>query len=275
MEELGDWEREARKRTHLTGTVAVSDLVARYYARFTETEPTRHVIPNGIHPARAARVPREWARARLDIPSSAPVIAHLGRVTLQKNVLGLLDAFEAVLEREPSAHLLLAGSLNDSAYVRRVRRAHGALLRSSAVRLLPPVPHVGAILSAADVYVSNSFFEGWSLAASEAAWNGLPLVLSDCGSARQLVGEQGERGIIVPNPLGDPLEVTWERLKAPSPATLAANQAALSEALIDLLATRPGWAAPRDDIVRHARSELGPGRVSSSYARLFEGALTQ
>ena len=200
----GDWERETRKRTHLTGTVAVSDLVARYYARFTHTEPTPHVIPNGVHPARGASVPRAWARERLGIPSTAPVVVHLGRITLQKNVIGLLDAFEAVLEHEPAARLLLAGSLSDSAYVRKVRRAHRALLRGGAVQLLPPVPHVGAILSAADVYVSNSFFEGWSLAASEAAWNGLPLVLSDCGSARQLVGDRGERGVIVPNPLGDP-----------------------------------------------------------------------
>jgi glycosyltransferase involved in cell wall biosynthesis len=247
--------------------------VARYYARFTHTEPTPHVIPNGVHPARGASVPRAWARERLGIPSTAPVVAHLGRITLQKNVIGLLDAFEAVLEHEPAARLLLAGSLSDSAYVRKVRRAHGALLRGGAVQLLPPVPHVGAILSAADIYVSNSFFEGWSLAASEAAWNGLPLVLSDCGSARQLVGDRGERGVIVPNPLGDPLDVTWELLKAPSPATLEVNQRALSEALIDLIDSRGSWSARREGVVRHARSELAPGRVSRAYAGLLEAAV--
>ena len=36
----------------LSGTVAVSDIVARYYARYTGTERTPHFIPNGIHPGR-------------------------------------------------------------------------------------------------------------------------------------------------------------------------------------------------------------------------------
>jgi len=268
-----DWARETRKLEVLTGTVAVSDVVARYYARFTSSEPTRHVIPNGVHPARAASVPRVWAREQLGIPRAAPVVAHLGRVTLQKNILGLLDAFESVLAQEPTTRLILAGSLSDRAYLRRVRKTHRALFRGEAVRLLPPVPHAGMILSAADVYVSNSFFEGWSLAASEAAWNGLPLVLSDCGSARQLVGERGERGRVVPNPLGDPLDVTWERLKALPHQCPGSNGPALAEALLDVLASRAGWADRREEILAAARADLCPTRVSGAYADLFRSAL--
>ena len=268
-----EWEREARKRRMLTGTVAVSDIVADYYARFTDTEPTRHVIPNGVHPARAASAPRAWARKRLGLPSDAPTLVHLGRITLQKNILGLLRAFEAVLEPVPTARLILAGSLSDRAYVRRVRWEHRALLRRGAVSLLPPVPHVGAVLSAADAYVSNSFFEGWSVAASEAAWNGLPLILSECGSAGELVGEGGERGRVVPNPLGDPLDVTWERLQARRPAPVAANEQALAAALMDVLSARQEWSARRGSICRHARAELGPDPLSRAYAELFGRSL--
>jgi glycosyltransferase involved in cell wall biosynthesis len=268
-----DWAAESRKLKHLTGTVAVSDMVGLYYARFTKSEPTRHVIPNGVHPARAASVPRAWARKRLGLSSSGPVLAHLGRITLQKNIIGLLDAFAVVLEREPTAHLILAGSQNDRAYMRKVRRAHGALLRSGAVSLLPPVVHVGTILSAADAYVSDSFFEGWSIAASEAAWNGLPLVLSDCGSARELVGERGERGRVVPNPLGDPLDVTWERLQAHPAAPVAGNEQALAGALLDVIAERADWISRREDILHHARTEVAPDRVSGAYAELFKRAL--
>jgi glycosyltransferase involved in cell wall biosynthesis len=269
-----DWARECRKRALLTGTVAVSELVALYYARFTETVPTPHVIPNGVHLARTAAVPRAWARDRLGLAPEAPVLAHLGRVTLQKNIVGLLDAFRIVLEREPAAHLVLAGSQNDRAYVRAVRRKHGALLRSGSVRLSPPVPYVGTVLSAADAYVSNSFFEGWSIAASEAAWTGLPLVLSDCGSARELVGDGGERGWVVPNPLGDPLEVTWERLEARTPAALKANEDALAQALLDTLAARRDWAARRQEILRRTRATVAPDEVSGAYARLLGSAVT-
>lgn len=269
-----EWARETEKLRRVTGTVAVSDLVAEYHARFTATDVTPHVIPNGVHPARAASVPRAWARKRLGLPAGAPVLAHLGRVTLQKNVVGLLDAFAEVLRREPAAHLVLAGALGDKAYVRRVRRIHRSLLRSGSVHLLPPVPHVGTVLSAADAYVSDSYFEGWSLAASEAAWNGLPLVLSDCGSARQLVGAHGERGHSVPNPLGEPLDVTWERLEALPAHPEAANRTALVEALLDVLGSRDEWAARRQEIVGRARVELAPERVGRAYAELFTRAVT-
>jgi glycosyltransferase involved in cell wall biosynthesis len=134
------------------------------------------------------------------------------------------------------------------------------------------VPHVGSVLSAADVYVSNSFFEGWSVAASEAAWSGLPLVLSDCGSARELVGEADERGRVVPNPLGDPLEVTWERLKASESSRYPSNEQALAQALLDVLGHREEWALRRPDIMRYARSELTPSRMGRAYAELFRGA---
>ncbi|MDH3207941.1 MAG: glycosyltransferase [Gemmatimonadota bacterium] len=269
-----DWSREARKCALLTGTVAVSDVVADYYARFTGTEPTRHRIPNGVHPGRAASVPRAWAREQLGLSSDAPVLVHLGRVTLQKNVLGLLRAFEIVLEQEPSACLILAGSMSDRSYVRKVRGRHGALLRRGAVRLVPPVSHVGTVLSAADAYVSNSFFEGWSIAASEAAWNGLPLVLSDCGSARQLVGDQDQRGRVVPNPLGDPLDVTMERLEEPRSDVLEANEKALAGALVEVLAAREVWFGRREAIVRYARAEVSPERVGGAYAGLFSSAVS-
>jgi glycosyltransferase involved in cell wall biosynthesis len=270
-----DWSREAAKASLLTGTVASSDLVARYYARYTQSSVTPYVIPNAVNPPRAAAVPREWARERLGFSSDVPLLVHLGRVTLQKNILGLLQAFEIVLGREPRARLVMAGSMSDRAYVRRVRSRHAALFRSGAVRMLPPQFHVGALLSAADVYVSNSFFEGWSVAASEAAWNGLPLVLSDCGSARELVGPRDERGRVVPNPLGDPLEVTWERLRAPPAGSLATNEQALADAVLEILAARVEWSRRRDDTHAHARRELGPGPMARAYADLFRAAVTR
>ena len=49
-----------------------------------------------------------------------------------------------------------------------------------------------------------SFFEGWSMASMEALFTGLPAVLSEVSGAREQVGENGCRGIMVSNPLGDP-----------------------------------------------------------------------
>ena len=75
--------------------------------------------------------------------------------------------------------------------------------------LCGPCPDVSTVLAAADAFVLNSFFEGWSLASMEAIFTGLPVVLSEVGGAREQVGENGERGIVVENPLGDPGVTDW------------------------------------------------------------------
>ncbi len=266
------WERERRKHALLTGVIAVSALVADYYARRLGAPRTTHVIPNGVHPARAASIPRGWARSHYGLSNDAPVFVHLGRRTIQKNLLGLIDAFADVVEREPRATLVLAGGEGERWYERQVRRAQRSLSNPQSVRMLPHQPHVGALLSAADVYVSNSFFEGWSVAASEALWLGLPLVLSECGGSRELVGPAGERGRLVPNPLGNPLEVEWSRIRSPSADALAANRAALVEAMTEVIGSLDQWASRREERSAHARNALSPERFSRSYAELLRAA---
>jgi glycosyltransferase involved in cell wall biosynthesis len=263
------WERERRKHALLTDVIAVSALVADYYARRVGTRPTSNVIPNGVHPGRLASVPRTWARRHYDLPADAPVFVHLGRRTIQKNLVGLIDSFAVVVAREPRAILVLAGEEAERGYEHEVRRACRRLRDRGSVRILPHQPHVGALLSAADAYVSSSFFEGWSVAASEALWLGLPLILSDCGGSRELVGAAGERGHVVPNPLGDPLEAEWSRVRHPPEDALAAHRAALVKAMLDVAGSLGGWASRRAELSAYAQRELSPERFGGAYARIL------
>ena len=133
---------------------------------------------------------------------------------------------------------------------------------------------MGAFLGAADVFVSDSFFEGWSVSASEAAWAGLPLVLSECGGARELVGDD-DRGRLVPNPAGDPLCVDLESLRCPPEGSARRNEAALAAALGEILEERDAWRARAPDLRAHARRSLSPQEMARAYAavlrRLAEG----
>ena len=128
------------------------------------------------------------------------------------------------------------------------------------------VADVGTFLSAADAFVSNSFHEGWSVAASEAAWVGLPVVLSDTGGAAELTGPDGAYGILVPNPIGDPLRVDKRALDDPPRAAAAINEEALAEAILSVARNRERWRRRAPDIRTHARTNLAPGRIASSYA---------
>src|SRR5690606_9092723 len=170
-------------------------------------------------------VPRAFARRVLRLAPGAPVFVHLGRFTRQKNMAGLVRAFAGVEEAAPGAILVLAGPRTDRGYVREVRRGWPDLFRRHVVRVVEPLAHVGTLLAAADGFVSNSFFEGWSVAASEALWAGLPLVLSECGGSRELVGEGGARGHVVPSPAGDALAVGPDTMRAPPEAAAGVNEA--------------------------------------------------
>ena len=58
------------------------------------------------------------------------------------------------------------------------------------------------LLAAADGFVLDSFFEGWPVAATEAASMGLSLVLSDFGGARELIARDPSHSVLIPNPCG-------------------------------------------------------------------------
>ena len=63
---------------------------------------------------------------------------------------------------------------------------------------------MSTLLAGADAFALEFFFEGWSLASVEALFAGLPVVLIKVGWAREQVGDDQRRGLVVSNPLGDP-----------------------------------------------------------------------
>jgi glycosyltransferase involved in cell wall biosynthesis len=65
------------------------------------------------------------------------------------------------------------------------------------------------------------------------------------------------------------LAVTAEAVARRDPDALAANHAALVEAMLDVIAARPAWAERRGEIRAYARRELAPERMAGAYARVL------
>ena len=263
-----DWQEERLRIDRLAGVVAVSEGVAEYYRRHTDRQSLR-VIPNAIHPGRVASVPRAFARRRYGLSPDDVVFCSIGRVTEQKNPFGLLAGFEQAVVRYPGLLLFLVGPDDKSVRVNTLKRRFPDLFSSGAVRHIGRVEDVGTVLSAADGFVSNSFYEGWSVAASEAAWSGLPLVLSETGGSAELVGEHGERGILVPNPCGSLFDVTQDTIRDPSSLAVEVNEAAVAEALVGIAEAASAWKERRQGICSFARESLGPSRIAAQYAECF------
>lgn len=231
-----DLKWHADSGSGLAAVIAVSSLVRDSYLAHDPRLPADRValIPNGVHAERRLGADRAESRKRLGL-SDEYVFLSLARHSLQKNTFGLLSAFGQLASRRPEAHLVIAGRPDDTRYFRRVRQLRDGMPWADRIHLRDHAMFPAALLSAADGFVLDSFFEGWSLASMEALCAGLPVVLSDVGGAREQVGNETARGYVVANPLGNPLAVTWDAVGAARfrPQVNRAEFAAAMEKLVD------------------------------------------
>lgn len=104
------------------------------------------------------------------------VVGHVGRFHEQKNHPYLLEIFARILERRPDAVLLLVGS--GELRQQMEDRAASLGIRDSVI-FTGPRFDIPKLLSAMDVFVFPSFFEGMPNTIIEAQATGLPCVLAD------------------------------------------------------------------------------------------------
>lgn len=140
------------------------------------------VIPNGI----ITRFPKEILggaemRGHLNIPQTAPVVLFLGRVTEQKGVLEIIEAFDIAHRHCPETVLCIAGPMNsDPEYADAVRRLAGSVESKDHIHILGPVFGKAKLdlLRAAAIFITLSRNEGLPIAALEALSFGKPAVLT-------------------------------------------------------------------------------------------------
>jgi glycosyltransferase involved in cell wall biosynthesis/SAM-dependent methyltransferase len=269
------WAAEREKRTHINHYIAVSEMVKAYFLGHMPNLAPEDVtvIANPATAKQIDPLPREEARRRIGIDPGAFLFLTLASFDGRKNQIGLLAAFETVAAACPTARLICAGNLADPGYYTRVARFRETLRAAPAIRLSDFTDDVATLYSAADCFVLSSIFEGWSVAASEALLYGLPLIHTDCGSARELCGADGSRGIVVPNPGGDPLALDAVRLSAIIGADRQANHDALAAAMQRMIAEQTIWAARREAIAAHARAQFAVQRAARAYIGVYTGMI--
>ena len=115
-------------------------------------------------------------RREMAISRETTVIGHVGRFTEQKNHGLLLDIFAEFHRRRPDSVLLLAG---DGPLRPEVEQQAARLQLQDAVRFLGMRTDVPQLLSAMDLFLLPSRWEGLCVVAVEAQANGLPCVCSN------------------------------------------------------------------------------------------------
>lgn len=267
-----DWADEELRSSAKAQLIAVSDLVRQQYLKGNSGfDPARIVtVPNSVDPNRVGQIDRQQARDWLGLGDEF-VFVSLARFALQKNAYALLDAFGEVAERHPDAHLLLAGRSDNPAYMAQIDRLRARLACRERVHLRDHAPWPGPLLAAADAFVMNSYFEGWSLATMEALCSGLPVISTDVGGAREQIGEDGTRGAVVPNPLGDPLAVNWRTI-GDTLYTPQVNRAALVAAMSAMIEQRTAWAGARAQLRSESLARFHPDHALQGHAKVLRSS---
>lgn len=253
------WHAEAIREGGLAAVVAVSELVRlQYLESNSDISPERVIlIPNGIDDERRSGGNRLATRDRLGLTDEY-LFVSLARHCLQKNSYGLVAAFAELARQFHQVHLVIAGRPDDLRYYRRVVRLRDSLPCRNRVHLRDHAAAPAELLAAADGFVLDSFFEGWSLASMEALFAGVPVVVSDVGGAREQVADDPERGYLVSNPVIDPLRVDWESVRSAC-YRVQANRDELVAAMGRLVTDREEYLLHRERLAAESARRFSAG----------------
>ena len=149
-----------------------------------------HVVPVGVDPdvfgprPRLTRVPgRLMTTASADVP--------------MKGLAPLLEALAKVRTEVPNAHLVVIGKPKPKSRIPRVIQRLGL---SDAVEFVSGVTteRIVELYAQTDAACVPSLYEGFSLPAVEAMACGVPVVGTTAGAVPEVIGRDGESGLLVP-----------------------------------------------------------------------------
>ncbi|WP_149264437.1 glycosyltransferase [Actinomadura sp. K4S16] len=185
-----------------------------------------HVTP-GVHPT-------------LDLP----VVACVGRLSYEKGVDLMLEAWERVAGRHPGWRLHIYGTGPDEADLRAQADAAGL---SRSVEFRGAVSDVEEALVEASVFALPSRAEGFPMSVLEAMAYGLPTVAFDCAPGVRVLIEDGRDGLLA------------------GPGDIAAFAAELDRLIEDPDLRRALGAEARASVLR-----FQPATVLARWDRLFD-----
>lgn len=159
--------------------IAPSDLAAKYtFGRNAYESGSVRILHNGLDLDlyRYSEEKRRAIRKEFSISEGTKLIGHIGRFDEQKNHMFLLEVFRKIHLLESDTKLLLVG---EGKLKEAVQRKVNELGISDSVVFCQVRSDVPFLLSAMDVFVMPSFYEGMPNTVIEAQATGLPCVISD------------------------------------------------------------------------------------------------
>ncbi|MGA2465981.1 MAG: glycosyltransferase, partial [Thermodesulfobacteriota bacterium] len=256
--------------------IAVSTQVKNYHRRrFGIPSSKIEIIPNGLNLEGLNGVgENRFKRSSYGYDDRDFIFINVARLTWTKCHHLMLSAVKDLIRNYPDMKLIFIGNteareLYDDIY-NRIKNE--GLERN--VRLMDFVDrkYLKDIYQIADCLILPSIQEGWSIAAMEAMYFNLPIIMTDIGSARDII-EDNDIGIIVDNPYKDILLLSFNDILELSKMKSAKNLSELKKAMLTIYKNKELWKEEakkgRDKILNEFSIERTVKRYEDIFVRTY------
>jgi glycosyltransferase involved in cell wall biosynthesis len=192
---------------------------------------------------------KQTIRNKLSLPAEKTIFVYTGRLTYNKGIMLLVQAWEKVKKRYDDIYLLLIGPGKGShrsceEELRKFLNEHNL---EDSVSITGEVADVTEYLQAADIFVFPSEYEGFSISLLEALACALPSIATRVGSAPEIIINR-KNGILI----------------------RSRNELELEEAFYWLLSNKEQWAMIGNNARQSIIEQYSMDVVANKYVSLFE-----
>lgn len=186
------WKRILRIPKFILHNIGATDLVGCSQGALDWLFPVKMrkgtVIVNGVDRRKYKYTDKKRydTRRELGIPSNVKVVLNVGRLTPQKNQEFILDIAARMQEDDRLLFLIVGSGPLDDKLIKRIDEE--GLIN---VRMLGERRDIPELLSAADLFILPSVYEGFPIVINEALAGGLPVAVNERLDLREFRREHG------------------------------------------------------------------------------------
>ncbi|WP_156165877.1 MULTISPECIES: glycosyltransferase [unclassified Methanosarcina] len=258
---------------YISSYIAVSKNVKKYSRHYFKIDPEKiNVIPNGVN-FKTCSIPEpkiQEMRARLGLLENDYVFLVVAGYSGLKSHINVISAMKDLANSYANMKVIFVGPVLEEDYYKAIEkkiREYG--LQSNIIQLkFVSDEDMHCLYQIANAFLLPSLIEGWSISVMEAMHYGLPLILTDVGSAREVI-KNSDIGIIIPNAYGDITNLNISNVFDYKMNENLPNLEILKKSMIDFYTNNDKWSVSGKIGIKRVNQEYNLDAMIRKYEQLY------